>query len=336
MACRLLAVALLLAVLALAPAAAHAQSETLAKVRAAGFLTCGVSEGVPGFSVPGPDAVVRGMDADFCRALAAAVLGSPAVHFATLLNTARFPALRQGEIDVLARNTDWTLAREAALGVLFAGVLFYDQQGVLVLAKDAAAGLAGLQRRTVCVVRGTRHGDALLAYGAARGLSLKTTDVTSIQDVPAALRTGVCAAVTHQVSALIALAADGTVLLQDRIGSEPLAPVVRQGDDGWFLIVRDVTYALLLGEAVGITGQQAASFHAGKADAAVAAFLAASRAVGHDLGLDDSWAVAAIAAGGNYGEIFQRNFGAAGSIKLERGPNRLWTEGGLLYAPPFR
>ena len=237
-----------------------APGETLAAVKVRGTLRCGVSEGIAGFSIADKAGRWSGMDADFCRAVAAAALGDPAkVTFVPLRASGRFPALRTGQIDLLARNTTWTLEREAGLGVQFAGVLFYDGQGFMVPARGGAKALAGLKGAAICVEKGTTSAQGLAGYSELAGLDLKPVVVDSAAGVANAFFSGKCRALTGDASQLAAarLRAPGgpqaAVILPERISKEPLGPVVRSGDDAWLTLVRWVLYALIAAEEAGIT-----------------------------------------------------------------------------------
>jgi general L-amino acid transport system substrate-binding protein len=330
-------------VLALAwPPASVADSQTLAAVKARGTVRCGVSEGVAGFSAKDASGTWTGLDADFCRAVAAAVLGDAGkVTFVPLRASARFPALLGRTIDLLARNTTWTLAREAGLNVQFAGILFYDGQAFMVPTPDTAKAVTQLNGASVCVEKGTTHEQGLIEYFAARGMSVQPLVIDSGPEVADAFFAGRCRAYTSDASQLVAArlrAPTGRTfrILPERASKEPLAPVVRSGDDGWLTLVRWVLFALVAAEEHGVTRDNVRAMSAGARDAAVRRALGEDGDLAKALGTDPQWALRAVESVGNYGEMFERNLGAQSPLKLERGLNRLWTKGGLMYAPPLR
>lgn len=317
--------------------------ETVKSVKARGLVRCGVSEGIPGFSARDAAGRWNGLDVDLCRAVAAAVLGDPAkVRFVPLKASARFPALTQGLVDLLARNTTWTMSREVLIGTQFPGVLFYDGQAFMVPAASPATSVAALAG-PICVEKGTTHERNLVRYFAARGVRGEALVVDSARGAADALFSGKCRAYTSDASQLAALrlhapgGAGRYVILPERISKEPLGPVVRDADPRWASLVRWVLYVLVEAEERGITQATAdtavplAISHGGS-DARTRADWDYSV---RELGLRPDWAVQAIRAVGNYGEMFERNVGAGSQLRLERGLNRLWTEGGLMYAPPL-
>jgi len=336
-----LLVAQLAALFAVACGSAQAApGETLAAARVRGTMHCGVSEGIAGFSIKDGAGRWSGMDADFCRAVAAAALGDAAkVTFVPLRASARFPALRGGQIDLLARNTTWTLEREAGLGVQFAGVLFYDGQGFMVPAKGGAKTPAGLKGATVCVEKGTTSAQRLAGYAAELGLGFKPLVVDSAAGAADAFFAGKCGALTGDASQLAAmrLRAPGgpkeMAILAERISKEPLGPAVRAGDEAWLTLVRWVLYSLVAAEEHGITQGNA---RARMADPAMQRVLGSGAEISRMLGVEPGWGLRAVQSAGNYGEMFERNLGGKSPLGLERGPNNLWAQGGLMYAPPVR
>ncbi|WP_429447938.1 amino acid ABC transporter substrate-binding protein [Paraburkholderia sp. WC7.3g] len=320
---------------------AHAaDGEMLAQVRARGVLRCGVSEGIAGFSVHGASGAWTGIDVDFCRAVAAAALGNPdRVAFVPLRASERFPALEDGVIDLLARNTSWTLLRESTLGVQFAGILFYDSQAFMVRTQGAPPTLAGLKDAAVCVQKGTSSQDHLLAYSAVNRLNLRPLVLESAATASAAFFSGRCSAWTSDASQLAAarLHAPGGpqawVILPERISQEPLGPAVRGDDRSWLVLVRWVLFALLTAEELGVTRANLAQR---SHEAVVLQALVAGDEVDRSLGVESGWMLRAVQAVGNYGELFDRNLGPHSLLNLERGLNRLWTQGGLMYVPPMR
>jgi general L-amino acid transport system substrate-binding protein len=315
----------------------------LTGVQSRGILRCGVSEGIPGFSLRGADGRWTGLDADFCRAVAAAALGDPGrVDFVPLTAAGRFPALKSGRIDLLARTTTRTLGREANLGTQFAGTLYYDGQGFLVAAANTAERPEDLAGQPICVAKGSTHEVNLADYFQARGLVVSPVVVDSILAAVAGIGTGQCAAVTSDATTfaeLQRLAPGGAAayrLLPARISKEPFGPVVNRGDEGWLTLVRWVLFALVEAEERGITAANARGTRDTTADPAVKAFLGAPGDYSVALGVKAGWVLRAVEAVGNFGEMFERNLGRESRLNIDRGLNRLWTDGGLMYAPPFR
>jgi len=324
------------------PASALA-GETFAQVKSRGAVRCGVSEGIAGFSAKDASGRWSGLDVDFCRAVAAAALGdADKVTFIPLRASQRFPALKGGMVDLLLRNTTWTLGREAGLKVQFAGVLFYDGQGFMVPKKGSAQTIAELNGATICVEKGTMHAQNMADYFAALGLSAKPLVIDSAAGVVDALFAGRCRAYTSDASQLAAArlrAPDGAqafAILPERISKEPLAPAVLRGDDDWLTLVRWVLFALIAAEENGITRDNVRAVRESAPNPAVRRALGADAEVGRALGTDPEWALRAVQSVGNYGEMFERNLGGQSPLKLERGLNRLWTQGGLMYAMPVR
>ena len=334
------AAAALLAVVSAAPAAVA--GETITQIKSRGALRCGVSDGIAGFSAKDASGRWSGLDADFCRAVAAAALGDPEkVTFVPLRASARFPALRSRVIDLLARNTTWTLAREGGLKVQFAGVLFYDAQAFMVPTASPVKSAPQLKGATVCVEKGTTHEGNLADYFAARGMSVTPLVIDSMTEVADAFFAGRCRAYTSDVSQLAAArlrAPAGRTfrILAERISKEPLAPSVRSGDDDWLTLVRWVLFVLVAAEEQGITQDSVHALREGPRAAAVRRALGGDPELAKALGTDPDWTLRVVQSVGNYGEMFERNLGAKSPLKLERGLNRLWTQGGLMYAPPVR
>lgn len=324
-------------VLTLASTAALAQQSTLDVVRARGHLVCGVNNGLPGFGYLESDGSWSGFDIDYCRAVAAAVLGDPnAVEFVPLTAAERFIALQTGEIDVLIRNATWTLVRDTDLGLNFAPVTFFDGQGFMVPRDLGVTSLEDLAGASICVTSGTTTELNLADAFRARGLPFTPVVFEEIDTVYRAYEQGRCDAVTSDKSQLAgrrAIMADpeAHVILDETISKEPLAPVVRHGDDRWYDVVSWVVYATFFAEEKGITSQNVTTFQSPDPD--VQRFLGQTGGLGAMLGLSNDWAIKVIQAVGNYAEIFDRNLGPLG---LPRGLNRQWTDGGLLYAMPFR
>jgi general L-amino acid transport system substrate-binding protein len=316
--------------------------DTLTRIKTRAKVRCGVSDGILGFSLKEPDGRWSGMDADFCRALAAAVLGNPGkVDFVSLATSARFPSLKAGEIDVLVRNTTWTLEREATLEVMFAGILYYDGQSFLVPAKNNVHHLSQLNGATICAVKGTTHEGNLADYFRARDWRYQSLIVETQDKAAEALFSGQCQAFTSerpQLTAMRLKASGGPeeyVILPDQISKEPMGPVVRRGDDEWFTIVRWVFFALIKAEEIGITQSNVRSRLEARTEPAVQRWIELDGIISKALAIPPGWATRAVESVGNYGEMFERNLGSQSVLKLERGLNRLWTQGGLMYAPPF-
>jgi general L-amino acid transport system substrate-binding protein len=332
-----------LAVLTLLLIPASAQTgDTLARVRSSKVLRCGVSEGLMGFSLKDAGGQWTGLDVDFCRAVAAAVEDRVEVKFVPFFASARFPALQAGEIDLLVRNTTWTLGREAFLGVEFAGILFHDGQGFMVPRKGKVRRISDLNGATICIEKGTTHDPNLADYFRAHGLTCKPLVLESIAEIKDALVSGRCQAYTSDASQLASLrmqVPDGTkrfTILPDLISKEPLGPVVRRGDEEWFTLVKWVLFALIQAEELGITRENVRTLRDTATDPEVQRFLGKTGGFGKALGVDNDWGVRVVASVGNYGQMFERNLGQEGVLKLERGLSRLWKQGGLMYAPPFR
>lgn len=319
-------------------------SPTLEAVRARGRLNCGVHEGLVGFAYTDNRGRWRGFDVDFCRATAAAVLGDPdAVRFVPLTAAQRFEALNAGRIDVLWRNTSWTMERDVAGRVDFAGVNYYDGQGFLTRRSLELTNAAELNGARICVQAGSTSQENLADWFGARNIAFEAVVAESenaAREMYAAER---CDAFTADVSALAAarttLAVPGDhLLLPNVISKEPLGPVVREGDPTWTEIIRWTLEALVLAEELGVTGANVATQAEEAADPGVRRLLGAEGEAGQALGLRRTWARDAIAAGGNYGEIFQRNLGSDSPLDLARGLNAQWNArpAGLMYARPIR
>ena len=328
--------------LALAAAPAFA-GKTLDAVKQRGTLKCGVTNGVAGFSAPDTQGHWTGLDVDTCRAIAAAVLGDAGkVDFVPLNSQQRFSALQAGEVDILARNTTWTLTRDASLGFNFTTINYYDGQGFLVPRKIKVTSARQLKGATVCTQSGTTNEKNVSDWSRAQGVPVKTVVFESFEAAFKAFFAGRCQAFTTDASALAGLRnkeapnPDDYLILPELISKEPLAPLVRRGDDDWFAIAKWVPNALIEAEEYGITQANADELKAGSKDPAVQRLLGTSEDLGKLLGLDKEWALRAVKAVGNYGEIFERNVGPKSTLKLPRGANNLWSKGGLMYAPPVR
>ncbi len=332
-------------VLGLSMLAVHHASggTTLAGVKARKVVRCGVSEGVPGFSARNEAGRWVGLDADFCRAVAAAVLGDgEKVEFVPLKASERFPALLSGTIDLLARISTCTLGREAGLRVMFPGTIFFDGQSFMVPAASGIREIRQLDGAAICVEKGTTEERYLPDYFAAHGMRYRPLVIDSSNGVVDAFFAGRCQAYTSissQLAAARSRAPGGAgkyVILPARISMEPIGPVVRRGDDEWYTLVRWVLYALIAAEEVGVTRDNVLTIRNTAANPGMRRALGVGGGFGREMGLDDEWALRAVRSVGNYGEMYDRNLGPRGALPLDRGLNRLWSKGGLLYAPPFR
>lgn len=323
-------------------AAGMAAAGTLDDVKAAGELKCGVTTGLVGFAAPDANGAWKGFDVDFCRAVAAAVIGDPEkVQFTPTTGKTRFTALASGEVDVLARNTTWTFSRDVDLKFTFVGVNYYDGQGFLVPKELGVASAKDLDGATVCIQTGTTTELNLADFFRSNNISYEPVPIETNAEAQQQYLAGACDVYTTDASGLAATRAsfenaDAHVLLPEIISKEPLGPLVRHGDDQWGDIVRWTLNALVTAEELGITSANIAEMQKGTDNPEVNRLLGTEGDLGGMLGLDSDWAVRAISAGGNYGEIFEKNIGEATPIGLARGLNAQWTQGGLIYSPPFR
>ena len=332
---------LALALLAVGLGPAVATAGTLENVRQRGTLNCGVSQGLAGFSDRDPQGNWNGFDVDFCRAVATAVLGDPAkVTFVPLSATERFEALKAGRIDVLSRNSTWTLEREVTLGLLFAGITYHDGQGFMVLRRPAVTSALELDGVAVCVQEGTTSALNVADYFRANSMKLTLHTLPTSTEAVKALEAGRCDVLTSDQSALFAerlkLAKPGeAVILPDVISKEPLGPVTRADDLRWYSIVKWINFGLVNAEELGISRATAdEALRSAKPD--VRRFVGAEGDLGTKLGLDNAFAIRVVKVLGNYAEIYERNVGAASRLGIPRGLNQLWSMGGILYAPPMR
>jgi len=320
-----------------------AAAGTLDTVKQRGTLVCGVSAGFAGFSTPDSQGNYKGLDVDYCRALAAGVLGDPTkVRYVALTAQNRFTALQSGEIDVLYRNSTQTYLRGVTLGLRQGPVNFYDGQGFVVRRDSGVKDLKGLNGATVCVAQGTTHEVTLGDYGRANGIEWKPLVFDRVDTMYQTFFSGRCDAMTQDASALAGAvataapnAADYAVLPQT-ISKEPLGPFTRNGDEVWTDIIAWLHYGLVEAEELDITSGNADEMAKSSNVPAIQRLLGSTGDLGSRLGLDNKWMVKAVKAGGNYGEIFERNVGQASPLKLERGLNAAWSKGGLMYAIPFK
>jgi general L-amino acid transport system substrate-binding protein len=338
---KLLSAAAGAAVFALGASATSAT--TLGDVKAKGFVQCGVNTGLAGFAAPDASGNWSGFDVDFCRAVSAAVFGDPTkVKFTPLSAANRFPALQSGEVDVLARNTTWTINRDTALGLNFRFVNYYDGQGFMVRKSLNVKSALELSGASVCVQSGTTTELNLADYFKANNLQYNPVVFEKLDEVNAAYDSGRCDVYTTDQSGLYSLRLtlknpDEHMILPEIISKEPLAPAVRQGDDQWFDVVSWVGYAMINAEEFGIT-QANVDDMKNSPNPDIKRFLGveADTKIGTDLGLTNDWAYNIIKTVGNYGEVFEKNIGQGSPLKISRGLNALWNKGGIQYAPPVR
>lgn len=322
-------------------ASAALAGPTLDTIKKNGYVRCGVNTGLGGFSIPDSIGHWTGLDVDMCHAFAAAALGDATkVKFVPLSSEQRFTALQSGEIDVLSRNTTWTVTREGDLGTIFAPVTYYDGQGFMVPKKLGITSAKALNGASICVQPGTTTEMNLADYFRSNEMKYTSVVIDSLSQVNIAFFSGRCDVYTDDASGLAAVRAaapnpDDYVILPERISKEPLGPVVRQGDDEWFNVVRWSVFATIQAEEWGINSTNIDTFDDTK-NPDIQRFLGLASGVGKALHLDDKWAHNIVKQVGNYGEIFERNVGANTPLKLERGFNALWTNGGLMYSPPAR
>lgn len=314
------------------------QAATLESVQERGYLQCGVTTGLPGFSSADSKGHWQGLDVDLCRGVAAAVLGDASkVKFTPLTAKERFTALQSGEIDILSRNTTWTLTRDASLGLNFAGVNYYDGQGFMVqkaLGVNSALELSGA---TVCVQAGTTTELNLADYFVSHNMTYSAISYDTSEAMVKGFEVGRCDVMTSDQSKLYGLRIkmkepSSAVVLPEVISKEPLGPVVRQGDDQWFNIVKWTLNAMISAEELGVTADNIDS-QKGSENPSIGRLMGGQ---GEKLGLADNWSYNIIKQVGNYGEVFERNVGQASPLKIDRGLNQLWSKGGILYAPPIR
>jgi general L-amino acid transport system substrate-binding protein len=318
-----------------------ARAQTLKAVKERGTLNCGVSQGLLGFSSMDDKNAWTGFDVDVCRAVAAAIFGDPAkVTFMPLDAAARFTALQSSEIDVLSRNSTWTMSRESSLGLIFAGVAYYDGQGFL-LHRDAGIDTAlQLGGKTVCTQTGTTSELNLSDYFRANDMALKVLALGTAEESLKAYDDRKCDALTSDVSQLYAerlklTAPDSHMILPEVISKEPLGPAVRQGDDQWFNLIKWTLYSLINAEELGV--KSATIDDAMKSpNPNIRRLVGTEGEFGEQLGLAKDWAARAVRAVGNYGEVYERNVGMQSRLSIPRGLNALWTQGGIQYAPPIR
>ena len=315
---------------------------TLEQVKAKGHVQCGVSRGLPGFSNADDAGNWTGLDVDLCRAVAAAVFGDASkVRYTPLSARQRFTALGAGEIDILSRNTTWTMTGDTQLGLNFAGINYYDGQGMMVPASLGVESALELDGANICTNTGTTTELNIADYFRANNMSFNLVDFEKSDDAVAGYDAGRCNVYTTDRSALAAQRGkltnpDDHVVLPEIISKEPLGPVVRQGDDQWFNIVRWSLHAMINAEELGVTSENVNNKTASSEDPSIKRLLGVEGNFGEELGISNDWARNIISQVGNYGESYERHVGPNTPLKLSRGVNALWTDGGIMYAPPIR
>jgi general L-amino acid transport system substrate-binding protein len=318
-----------------------AAQQTLKTVQDRGMLSCGVSQGLPGFSAPDDKGNWTGLDVDFCRAIAAAVLNDPTkVKFVPTSAKDRFTALQSGEIDVLSRNTTWTISRDTSLGANFTGVTYYDGQGFMVKKSLKVNSALELNSASVCVQTGTTTEQNLADYFKANNMKYDVIAFGTNDETVKAYESGRCDVFTTDQSGLYAnrlkLAnPNDHMVLPEIISKEPLGPMVRHGDDQWFDIVKWTLFAMINAEELGITSKNVDEKLKSE-NPEMKRVLGTDGNFGEQLGLTKDWVIRIVKAVGNYGEAFERNVGSGSPLAINRGLNNLWKKGGLQYAPPIR
>lgn len=326
----------------LVPPAKADPGDTLSYIRNRGYLRCGVSEGITGFSMRDSSGHWAGMDVDFCKAVAAAALGDASkVQFIPLAATARFPALELQEVDILARNTSWTVFREPTFQVQFTGVLYYDSEGFMAAENGPFAHSKTLDGAIICVEEGSNQAANVTEYAALQNWHVTLLATPNFKVARQKFIAGACNVLTDDRSALaemlLHIPNPGDYMIRpEHIGKEPFSPAVRWDDPAWVTLVRAVYAAVIDADERGLTQTQAAAIGAASHDPMAVAYLSETAPIGRALSIAPDWAALAVAAAGNYGEMFNRNLGAGSPLKLDPGPNKPWTMGGLLYAPPFQ
>ena len=326
---------------ALGVGATAAQADTLDDVKAKGFLQCGANTGLLGFGSPDDKGEWKGFDVDFCRAIAVAVFNDPTkVKFTPLTAKERFTALQSGEVDVLVRNTTWTLSRDSQMGLIFAGVNYYDGQGFMVRKSLGISSALELSGASVCVQTGTTTELNLADYFRANGMQFNPVVFEKSDEVVQAYDAGRCDAFTTDASGLYAERLKLTnpadhMVLPEIISKEPLGPVVRQGDDKWLNVVKWTHFVMLNAEEAGVTSANVEEMKTSE-NPDIKRMLGTEGTFGEPMGLTNDWAANVIAKVGNYGEVFDRNVGPDTPLGISRGLNALWTKGGLQYGPPVR
>ena len=337
---KLLTVALAAGLVAAAPAMA---SKTMESIKKKGEVSCGVNTALGGFGIAGSDGKWTGFDVDYCRAIAAAALGDAnKVRYVPLSAAQRFTALQSGEIDVLARNTTWTMSRDTQLGTTFGAVNFFDGQGFLVPKSLKVKSAKQLKGATICVQSGTTTEKNLADYFRMNKMTYKPVVAEDLKVVIANYNEGRCKVFTSDASQLAAIRANDTktpddhIILPEIISKEPLGPVTRQGDESWSKLVTWVHFAMITAEELGINSANVDQKKSDTTPEVQRLLGQGNNDFGKAVGTDSQWAYRVIKQVGNYGEVFERHLGKNTPLKLDRGQNALWTNGGLQYAPPIR
>jgi general L-amino acid transport system substrate-binding protein len=319
--------------------AAHAQ--TLKAVKDRGVLNCGSNGTLAGFGLPDATGRWAGLDVDLCRAVAAAIFNdAEKVQFVPLSAKDRFTALQSGEVDLLARDTTWTISRDSSLGLNFAGVIYYDGQGFMVRKALNVNSALELNGASVCVQQGTTSELNLSDFFRAHNMQLKSVTFATANEAVKAYDAGRCDVYTTDASSLYSerlrlTNANDHIVLPEIISKEPLGPVVRQGDDQWFDIVKWTLFAMINAEEFNITSKNIDEMKA-STNPDIKRIVGTEGNSGEQLGLPNDWAVSIVKLVGNYGEVFDRNVGSGSPLKIDRGLNKLWNKGGIQYAPPIR
>jgi general L-amino acid transport system substrate-binding protein len=320
-------------------ASVSSYADTLGDVKKKGSLSCGVSTGLAGFSAADSAGNWKGLDVDVCRAVAAATLGDASkVKYVPLTAKERFTALQSGEIDMLVRNTTWTHTRDTSLGLNFAGINYYDGQGFMVKKSIGVDSVKGLDGATFCIQAGTTTELNLADYFRSNNMAFKPITYDTSAQTKEGFEKGRCDALTSDVSQLAAIRSTlknpaSAVVLGDVISKEPLGPVVRQGDDNWFNIVRWSLNAMIEAEELGVTSK---NIYSASKNPGIQKLKGETGKLHESLNLDRKWSYNIIKQVGNYGESFERNVGMNTPLQLPRGVNQLWIKGGILYSPAFR
>ncbi|MGL4753439.1 MAG: amino acid ABC transporter substrate-binding protein [Aeromonadaceae bacterium] len=339
---KMLAIATSAAMLMLANQAQAASGDTLAQVKKKGELQCGVSDGLPGFSNPNAKGTWEGIDVEFCRALAAGIFGDASkVKFIPLNAKERFTALQSGEVDVLSRNTTWTLTRDATMGLSFDATLYYDGQGFLVKKELGVKSAKELDGASICIQAGTTTELNVSDYFKANGMKFTPVVFDTSDQTVKGFESGRCDVLTSDQSQLYALKIklakpDDAVVLPEVISKEPLGPAVRQGDEQWSTLVKWTLFALVNAEEYGVTSKNVDELKASSKNPDVRRLLGLEEPTGKVLGLVPGWGYQIVKQVGNYGEVFDKTVGKGSPLGIARGVNALWNQGGFMYAPPIR
>ena len=336
-----LSIATTAALMLMAGQAQAASGDTLAQIKKKGELQCGVSDGLPGFSNPNAKGVWEGIDVDLCHALAAGIFGDAnKVKFIPLNAKERFTALQSGEVDVLSRNTTWTLSRDATMGLTFTTSLYYDGQGFLVNKALGVKSAKELDGASICIQAGTTTELNVADYFKANGLKFTPVVFDTSDQTVKGFESGRCDVLTSDQSQLYALKIklakpDDALVLPEVISKEPLGPAVRQGDEQWSTLVKWTVFAMVSAEELGVTSKNVDEMKASK-NPDVRRLLGLEEPSGKVLGIQPDWGYQIVKQVGNYGEIFERTVGKGSALGIDRGVNALWNQGGFMYAPPIR